>query len=219
MPRTLVLAVIALAAMTTAATAAAGDERQPAGAIVGTVTSDEGLLFPMVSQGRGRSRGVELYVQKKLAGHVYGQLSYAYSRTEQAALDGVLRRGGFDSPHVLSLTGGCRFNDRFQLSSKFTAASGRPVTPYLFPASADRNRPIFDLSQVNAERSPAYLRFDVRADQRFRWLGGNVVAFVDVQNVLDRENVLEYLWNAKTRSRDRLEQLARFILGGVTVEF
>lgn len=49
----------------------------------GTFFGLEGLLFPMVSQGRGRSRGVELYVQKKLAGHVYGQLSYAYSRTEQ----------------------------------------------------------------------------------------------------------------------------------------
>lgn len=93
------------------------------------------------------------------------------------------------------------------------------MNPYLFPASTEQNRPIFDLSQVYAERSPAYLRLDVRADQRFRWRGVNVVTFVDIQNLLDRENVLEYLWNAKTRSRDRVKQLARFIVGGVIVEF
>lgn len=40
MPRTLVLALISLAAMTSARTAAAGDEPPSAGAIVGTVTSD-----------------------------------------------------------------------------------------------------------------------------------------------------------------------------------
>jgi len=38
-------------------------------------------------------------------------------------------------------------------------------------------------------------------------------------SLLGRANVLEYVWNAKTRSRDSLKQLARFFLGGVTVEF
>ncbi len=179
----------------------------------------DGLLFPMVSRGTGRSRGIDLYVQKKLASHFYGQLSYAYSRTEQAALDGVLRPGAFDSPHVLSLTGGYKFGERFELSSKFTAASGRPVTPYLYPQSAEQNRPIDDLSRVNGDRSPAYVRLDVRADRRFRWHGVNIVTFLDLQNALGRKNVLEYVWNPKTESRDSVKQLARFPLGGFTLEF
>jgi hypothetical protein len=185
----------------------------------GDLYAINGLLLPLVSEGRGRARGIEFYVQKKLTSRLYGQVSYALSRTEHAALDGVMRRGGFDSPQVLSLIGGYRLNDRFQISTKLTSASGRPVTPYLEPDSRDQNRPILDLSAINSERTPDYRRLDIRFDQRHGWGWGNLNTFLDVQNITNRKNVLEYVWNPKTRSRDSVKQLSLFILGGITIEF
>jgi hypothetical protein len=59
-------------------------------------------MLPYVSEGEGRSSGIEAYLQQKLSGHVWGQVSYSHSRTENRALDGIWRSGTFDLPDVLS---------------------------------------------------------------------------------------------------------------------
>lgn len=116
-----------------------------------------GLLMPLRSVGRGRARGIELFMQQKLTQATYGQVSYSFSRTEHAAADGVLRRGGFDAPHVLALVGGRKFGDRFELSTKLTIASGRPITPFLLEESQAQNREILDVARLNAEGVPPTL--------------------------------------------------------------
>jgi hypothetical protein len=88
-----------------------------------------GILFPMTGAGKGRTQGFELFLQKRLTGALYGQISYTYSQAKHAALDGVMRPGAFDSPHIFSVIGGYRLGPRWQLSTRFTYASGRPYTP------------------------------------------------------------------------------------------
>ena len=164
-----------------------------------------GLLIPLTSAGRGRSFGAEVYVQKKLTHRLYGQVSYSYSQTEHRALDGVYRLASFDIPHTFTALGGYKLG-RWELSSKFTYASGRPYTPYLMAASEAQNRAIFDLSRINAERAPAYHRLDIRVDRRFEFAGWSLLVFADVLNVYNRENVQQYVWNPKTRARAIIPQ-------------
>jgi hypothetical protein len=175
-------------------------------------------MVPYVSAGRGRSSGVEFYVQKKLSGRVWGQVSYAYSRTENRALDGVWRPSTFDLPHVLAVVAGVRASRSLELSSKFTYTSGRPVTP-LSPASFEQNRMIFDLGRVNAERSPSYSRLDLRIDRRVSHRWGNLLFYTELDNLYNRKNVLFYDWNAKTRQREARSQLTFMAIGGVNVKF
>jgi len=167
-------------------------------------------MMPYVSQGRGRGTGVELHVHKKLSGRLWGQVSYAYSRTENRALDGLWRPSTFDLPHVLSVIAGVKATRSLELSTKFTATSGRPTMP-LLPESYEQNRAIFDVAHANSERAPSYQRLDLRLDRRESHRWGNLVT--------NRKNVLFYDWNPKKREINTEPQLTFMAIGGINVEF
>ena len=178
-----------------------------------------GRLIPLVSEGEGYARGVEFFVQRKLSNHLYGQISYTYSRARHAALDGVERPGSFDIPHVFYAIGGWRFDEQWEFSAKFSFASGRPRTPMKMPESAEQNRFVLDLTRINTLRMPDYQRLDIRIDNRQHFSGWNLVSYVEVQNVSDRDNVFMYVWNEKTRSEQVVNQIGLFFLGGFKIEF
>jgi hypothetical protein len=176
------------------------------------------LLVPLVSRGTGRSTGIELFLEKKLTGRVFGQLSYAYSKTEQRALDGVWRAGGFDLPHVLSVLGGLKLTRALEISGKVSYTPGRPYTPFA-PEPVSANRMIYDAARYNAERGLAYHRLDLRGDHRssFRW--GNITTYVEIDNVYNRENVRYYYWNPKKQKQEAVPQLGFMVIGGLNVQF
>ena len=182
-------------------------------------TTSDLLLLPMISEGKGRVRGLELFLKKRLAGGVYGQVAYSWSQTEQAALDGHFRRGSFDTPHVFTAVGGYRLGERWELSGRFTAATGRPDTPALLPESADQNRLIYDVDRFNTERFPAFHRLDVRIDRRFRWFGRTTSLFADLQNIYNHRSVIYYEWNQKTRELHEEKQLGFLPVLGLNIEF
>ena len=176
------------------------------------------LLFPLSSEGSGISRGMEFYIQKKLTDRFYGQLSYSYSETEHEALDGIRRKASFDIPHTFTALAGMSLG-KWAFSGKFTYASGRPYTPYLTSTAQAQNRAIFDLSQINAERAPAYHRLDIRVDRNFNFANWSILVFLDVLNVYNRENIQQYIWNPKTSERDIVPQYALLPNIGFNVKF
>lgn len=176
------------------------------------------ILLPLTSQGRGRAEGLEVFVKKRLSGGLYGQVAYSLSRTEQAALDGILRRGAFDTPQVLTLLGGVRLG-RWDVSGRFTYATGRLYTPALMPESRQQNRLIYDLGQFNALRLPNLHRLDVRVDRRFRWGSADLSIFAEAQNVFNRRAIVEYEWNEKIHEPHGVKQLGMLPVLGVNVKF
>jgi hypothetical protein len=181
--------------------------------------SSDLLLLPMSSSGKGHVRGLEFFMKKRLTEGLYGQIAYSLSRTQQAALDGVLRRGSFDTPHVLTTVGGYRIGERWELSGRFTLASGRPYTPPLMPDSFDQNRYIYDVQRFNAERLPAFHRLDVRVDRKFGLLGRNTSLFAEVQNLYNNQSTINYEWNEKTRELHAETQLGFLPVVGINIEF
>jgi hypothetical protein len=177
------------------------------------------LLLPMSSTGKGRARGLEFFLKKRLNGGLYGQIAYSLSRTEQAALDGVFRRGSFDTPHVLTAVGGYHVGERWEVSGRFTVASGRPYTPPLLPESVEQNRLIYDVGRFNAERLPVFHRLDVRVDRKFRSFGRHASLFAEMQNLYNHRSVIEYSWNQKTREVYAEKQLGLLPVVGINVEF
>ncbi len=186
---------------------------------IGDQESVAGLLVPMTSQGRGRARGIEVFLQKKLTGAMYGQVSYSYSKVRHAALDGIFRPGGFDSPHTLATILGYRLGPRWEMSTRFTFATGRPYTPALLDASYAQNRWIDDLSRVNAARLPDFQRLDLRVDRKFQWGRTNVSFYLEAQNIYNRKNAIAFDWNAKTNQPHTQKQLGLLPVFGITVEF
>jgi hypothetical protein len=176
------------------------------------------FLVPLLSRGTGRARGIEVYVQKKLGRRFYGQASYAYSRVEHRAQDGVLRPGRFDLPHVATAVGGVKLSRALEVSSRLSVTSGRPITPFDQALSRQQNREVYDVSRINGQRAPEYFRLDLRADRRFALGFGNLVLYLEVDNVTDRDNVREYIWNKRENRLDTAPQAGRMIIGGLNLE-
>lgn len=148
------------------------------------------------SLGDGRARGVELFAQQKLTNSVYVLAAYTLSESEFSGADGVLKPSAWDVRHALDLTAGWRPSRRWEFGSKLRVLSGRPVTPFLEPESSvefDRTgRPVLDYGRIGEGRTPSYTRLDLRVERVFDFGGWNGRLYLDVQNVLNRENEIGY---------------------------
>lgn len=176
-------------------------------------------IASLASKGTGKSMGVDFFIQKKLTDHVYGLVSYSYSRTKHKALDGVERPGSFDIPNVLTLTGGYKFSETLEISGKYRFINGRPYTPVNLAASKAVNRMVLDQTRINENRYPDYYRFDVRVDHRTFFDNFTIVSFFELQNATGKQNIYGYTWNKYSRNTMKIYQWDRLFIGGVKVEF
>ncbi|MDX1420521.1 MAG: TonB-dependent receptor, partial [Rubricoccaceae bacterium] len=181
---------------------------------------------PLLPDGEGRAYGVELSAQKRLTARVYGLGAYTLAWSEFTGGDGVYRPSAWDVRHNVSLTGGVRLG-AWEIGTRLTVQSGRPFTPFDLALSeaeyALSRRGVPDLDRLNAERTPAYARWDLRVDRRFG-LGRSVngVVYLDVQNVLDRENVFGLEYTEDPEEPDRLREqtnVGRLPTIGFSIEF
>jgi hypothetical protein len=177
------------------------------------------VLFPLVSEGIGHASGVEFFAERKGNGRWYGQTNLAISRARHAGLDGVLRPGSFDYPVVFNLTGGFRLSPKWELSGRASYLSGRAYTPYDEAASAAQQRGVYDLSRVNALRAPFYFRADLRVDRTFTVAGNPLLIFAGAQNITNRQNFTQLVWNRGTNSVDQSEGQGIFPLIGLEWRF
>ena len=183
---------------------------------IGDTFAIRDVLFPLVSLGTGDARGIELLAERKPAAGAswFGQANVAMSRTRHAGLDGVRRAGSFDYPVVVNVLGTFRVNERWNVSARAAYLGGRPYTPIDVAASTSGRRAVYDVSRVNAERSPDYFRADVRVDRRFTVGGHPVTLFLGVQNITDRKNFSGFSWDRRSNALKVSEQLGAFpILG------
>ncbi|MDH7515710.1 MAG: TonB-dependent receptor [Bacteroidota bacterium] len=160
--------------------------------------ADEGFASfgfdPLVSEGTGLSRGVELLLQKRPSEvPCYGIVSLSYGKTDFTALDGVTRLGSFDQRVIVNLSGGYILDRRWEFGLKFRFGTGTPTTPFL----PDGRR---DVERLNSARLPAFHSLDLRVDRRWLFEGWNLITYVDVQNVYNRKNVQFDRWDYRTRS-------------------
>jgi hypothetical protein len=115
--------------------------------------------------------------------------------------------------------GGYRFNRKWEASLRFSYLSGRPFTPFDERVSTAQRRGVFDLTRVNAERLPAYIRFDVRVDRTFTVRDKPLLVFFGAQNVFNRENIAGFSWNRGLNRRETNEQLGIFPIVGLDWRF
>lgn len=177
------------------------------------------LLFPLTSAGRGRAQGVELFVEKRLTSKFYAQANLSLSSAKQAGLDGVLRPAAFDYRRIFNVTGGYRFNEKWEVASRISYLGGRPFTPFALAPSEAQRRGIFDLNQVNGDRLKDYARVDLRVDRVLTAWGKPLRVFAGAQNILGRQNIAGYIWNRRTNAVQVNEQIGVFPLIGLDWRF
>jgi len=158
---------------------------------------------PLVGDGEGRARGLEVLAQRQGVGRAYGIAAWTLSSSEfrsPEAAGGSWRPSAWDARHSVSLTGGVRLGegDRWEVGTRWRFVSGRPFTPFDPVASAEAfprtGAGVRDLDRLNEARTPAYHRLDLRVDRKLRFGGVAGRIYFDVQNVYNRENLYGFTW-------------------------
>ena len=173
-------------------------------------------LEPLVSNGTGFSRGVELFIQKKLSDiPIFGLFSLTFSQTRFESLDGIERDGAFDSRFILNLSAGWRFHPLWELSGKFRVATGLPTTPYKDDLSGQ-----LDFANYNdGERLPTFHALDVRLDKRWIFDSFSIITYIDIQNIYNQKNISAIRWNYRTQQAEYNESIGLLPSIGFNFQF
>jgi len=141
---------------------------------------------PISSTGKGRSYGYELFAQQKLTKRFFGVASYSFFRSAYTNLAGEFIKSSWENIHVLSLTGGYKFNKNWELGIKYRFQGGTPYTPFDNNSSRinflTQGLGVLDYSKVNTLRLPNYHSSDLRIDKKYNYKKTTIDFFLDITN-------------------------------------
>lgn len=170
-------------------------------------------LEPLVDNGFGNASGIELSIQKKLTDiPFYGIFSFTYSKSNYTSLNGVERSGSYDQNWILNLSGGYKFNEFWEVSSKFRFASGKPFTPF----NSNGKQNIID---YNSARMKSSHSFDVRVDKRWYFENWTLITYIDIQNIYNQKNTSGIRWNLREMKVDESSSIGILPTIGISAEF
>ncbi|MDH7516296.1 MAG: TonB-dependent receptor [Bacteroidota bacterium] len=150
---------------------------------------------PLVSHGRGYSRGIEMSIQKKTVQGMFGTVSASLSRSRYLGLDGAWRDRSYDNRFSFAIIGGYAPGREWEFGVRWLYADGAPFTPFDEAASRAAGAGVLDGGRVNACRLPDYHSLNIRADKRFFFRRSTLTLFLAIWNVYARKNVPFYRWN------------------------
>jgi TonB family protein len=155
------------------------------------------LAQALVGSGVGRARGAQVLVRAALAQHLFGWVTYTYSKSERAIAGGSpYYPYDFDQTHVLGAVASYDLGRGFEVGARARYATGYPRTPVggaYFDVKSGAYQPIF--GALNAARIPDFVQLDVRLSKRFALPHGALEAYLDVQNVTNRPNPEEIVYS------------------------
>lgn len=144
----------------------------------------------LVAPDRSDARGVEIVLRQDGRRRWSWWLSYARART-QDELGGEWVPRSRDQPHTASFSLNYSPGDAWNLNLSGLYHTGWPRTPILGslePGPDGGERLVPYLGPRNSERYPDYLRLDLRASCRFERGPGTWTVFLEVMNLLNRDN-------------------------------
>ena len=148
---------------------------------------------------------------------IYGLVTISANHSEFAGLDGVWRRGAFDSPFVGNFALGWRPDQRWDLGLRFRVATGRPTTPFITSGPLEGTP---DFSRVNeGDRFPAFHSLDLRIDRRWTLPRAQLTTYLDIQDVYNRNNPFAYAWNFRDRQPEWDRALGILPSVGIRLDF
>jgi hypothetical protein len=163
------------------------------------IVERDGALVPerYTNGGTGKAYGAEVLLRWNPGGRFFGWLAYSLSRSirDQDVVGGAMLMPGsdsYDQPHNLVALGTVDLPELWEgFAAGFRArwASGNPyrrVVGAVYDADADQYRPVQEA--VLRGRVPDFFQLDLRFDKRWTWRTWILSAYLEAQNVTNREN-------------------------------
>lgn len=178
---------------------------------------------PLVSKGIGRTYGAELSFIKQFTDGYYITATGSLVRQDYKGSDDKWRFGAFDNKFIFNLLAGYdwQINETFviEMSAKYTLAGGAPYTPIDVEKSKRLKGTYYLDSEAYSLRNENYNRFDIKINFRQNFDNFAIISYVSVENLLNNENILMYIWDVKNEKIKRVNQLGVFPIGGFKIEF
>lgn len=150
-------------------------------------TTESGVKYQ--NTGSGRMFGVETLIRFK-SPRFFGWIAYTLSKSERRdAPDRPLRTFDYDQTHILTALGSYDLGRGWSIGARFRYVTGLPYTPYVggvVDLDAGAYEPI--QSAPNSGRLAAFHKVDVRIDKTWKFTTARLTAYLDVQNVYNRQN-------------------------------
>ncbi|HEY1558278.1 MAG TPA: TonB-dependent receptor [Kofleriaceae bacterium] len=178
------------------------------------------LAKALTQLGIGHVEGVQV-TARVIGWHgLSGWLGYTLSRSRRKdAPDQPWRFFDHDQTNGLIAVAGW-VHGAWTLGGRVRYATGEPRTPVIgafFDGATGRYEPI--VGDHNATRVPDYFAADARAERRFALTGAAKGAvYVEVQNLTDRANAEEIIYNADYSRRGYLTGLPLLAIAGLRIE-
>ena len=142
----------------------------------------------LLSNGKGKSYGLEFLYQQKLQNNFYGIFSYTFFFSEFSNLDNIYLPSVWDNRHLISFTGGYKLKKNWEISSKLRYTGNTPYAP-VDTTSSSLSYPeiIFDYSQLGNYFLKSFTKLDFRVDKRWNFKSTSMNFYIDIENLLGNE--------------------------------
>lgn len=141
---------------------------------------------PISSNGEGRTYGVEFLYQQKFTGKFYAVTSFTLYKSEFTnANGGDYIPAVWDNGVLISLLGGYKFGNNWEVSSRYRYLGKSPYPPVDQQATLD-NYPavIRDYNLLGTVELDPLSQLDVRIDKKWSFNSFSLDVFLEIQNIL-----------------------------------
>jgi TonB family protein len=174
----------------------------------------------LTQDGIGRSYGGQVLLRQELTKGFFGWITYSLIRSERKDHpDQAWRLFDFDQTHVLAVLASYQFGHGWEGGARFRYTTGAPRTPVTgsFLVANEDYDPIF--GPHNSIRLPAFYQLDARVERAWVFRRAKLNVFLDVQNVTNRKNPEEIIYNAQYTVKGYITGLPTLAVIGARLEF
>ncbi|MDC0717540.1 TonB-dependent receptor [Nannocystis bainbridge] len=157
------------------------------------------LDSPSLPDAGTQTWGIEAMLRHDLTARLFGWVAYTFmvSKLGYATWDVVRPNlpADFDQRHNLVLLLGYKLPRRWSIAGRFRVVTGLPYTPRVGAQleQGQWTRPLD--GPVNSARLPVFHQLDIRIDRTWVYKRSMVAAYLDVQNLYNRQNPEGVLYN------------------------
>ncbi len=183
------------------------------------IISNQGMVYSRRNDAVGYATGFDLFAVFAV-GRWSGWASYGYLVAKEDILNDNI--GYFprttDQRHSFSAILNIDAGKAWLLSIRYVYGAGFAFTPQVWNTQTSR----WVAGTRNSEYFPYYQRVDLRADKGFTMFGLQASVFVDISNLLNRDNVYQFSYRYNSDGSGRVETISLFPIiptAGLTILF
>lgn len=182
------------------------------------------LIDSLGNKGTGKNYGIEFTIEKFFNKRYYFLSTLTLYQSKYAGSDGIEHNTAFNGGYVYNALAGIEFplgkgNKVLAFDGKITFAGGNRYTPIDLNASIIQHDAVYIDSQAFSKQLKDYQRIDLKVSFKINQRRLTQTIFVNVENILNRKNVLRQVYNSDKQQVYSEYQLGLFPYGGFRIEF